>query len=69
MASQNKSLIIADSSPLIALTLVRLLPELRSLASEILIPATVEKECTQNLSLPAARQIKQAISKFQKRKK
>ena len=62
MASQNKSLIIADSSPLIALTLVRLLPELRSLASEILIPATVEKECTQNLSLPAARQIKQAIS-------
>ncbi len=62
MASHSKPLIIADSSPLIALALLNLLPELRSLSSEILIPATVEKECTQNLSLPAARQIEKAIS-------
>ena len=62
MASQNKPLIIADSSPLIALALLNLLSELRKLANEILIPATVGEECTQNLSLPAARQIKQAIN-------
>ncbi|WP_067517581.1 DUF3368 domain-containing protein [Endozoicomonas ascidiicola] len=62
MVSHSKPLIIADSSQLIALALLNLLPELNSLASKILLPMTVERVCTQNLSLPGAQRIKQAIS-------
>lgn len=61
MADQNKSLIIADSSPLIAFALLNLLPELASLADRILLPAMVVQECTQNLALPGASDIQKAI--------
>ncbi len=60
--AQVKPLIIADSSPLIALALVNLLAELNSLSRHVWLPETVERECTQNLSLPGAQQIQQAIS-------
>ena len=59
---QSGQLIVADSSPLIALALLNILPELKSLCDEILLPETVVMECTRNLSLPGALKIQAAIT-------
>ena len=59
MADQNeKPLIIADSSPLIAFAF----PELTSVGKNVLLPETVAHECTRNLALPGAKIIHQALS-------
>lgn len=64
MVSQlpHPPLIIADSSPLIALALLDLLPELAAIAQALWIPQTVYRECTNNLMLPGAARIQAAIT-------
>ena len=57
----NRPLIVSDSSPLIALALLGLLKELSRLTEDIIVPNTVYRECTCNLSLPGAKAIRQAV--------
>ena len=59
----KQRLIIADSSPLIAMALLGLLEKLSSLADDVLVPDTVYHECTGNLSLTGAKAIKRAVER------
>ena len=54
-------IVVADTSPLIALGLLDLLPVLSKLFDEVLIPETVAQEALADLSLPGAKAIAAAI--------
>lgn len=58
-----RKLVIADASPLIALSIVELLPHFPELLGEVWIPQTVFSECTVDLSKPGAKQIINAVKK------
>lgn len=57
----NKSVIVADASPLIAFARINQLPILRKTLGSIIIPESVANECTQEQSRPGARAIQEAI--------
>lgn len=57
------SIVVADTSPLIALAVMELLPVLPSLFDKVLMPSAVVKECLDNLSKPRADDISEALSK------
>lgn len=53
-------LVVADSSPLIVFARSELLPILRQVAGEIVVPQTVYEECTGDMNKPGARIIADA---------
>jgi len=53
-------LIVADSSPLIVFARSELLPILRQVVGEIVVPQTVYEECTGDMSKPGAKIIAEA---------
>ncbi|MEJ2442808.1 MAG: DUF3368 domain-containing protein [Exilibacterium sp.] len=53
--------IVADTGPLIALALVKLLPTLSNLFAEVLVPPSVVIEATEDISKPGAQAIKLAL--------
>jgi predicted nucleic acid-binding protein len=53
-------LIVADSSPLIVFARSELLPILRQVAGEIVVPQTVYEECTGDMNKPGAKIISDA---------
>lgn len=53
-------LVVADSSPLIVFARSGLLPMLRQVVGEIVVPQTVYEECTGDMSKPGARIIAEA---------
>ena len=55
------SLIVADASPLIAIAGSGLIPVLRALADEVIVPETVRAECIRDLSLRGAQAIRDAV--------
>ena len=54
--------IVADTSPLIALAVMDLLPVLNTLFKTVLVPSAVVTECLDNLSKPKAMAISAALS-------
>jgi predicted nucleic acid-binding protein len=57
----DRSIIVADAGPLIALGCLNLLPILTHTLGSIIIPNLVADECTQDKSLPGAHVIQAAI--------
>lgn len=60
----DKSLIVTDSSPLIALSVMGLFPVLKELFDPVIIPQSVYRECREDLSKPQASNIEAAIRKY-----
>lgn len=60
--TDDKKIVIADAGPLIAFSKIKRLPLLTSTLGELIICQAVAEECTANLSLPGAKEIKDAIS-------
>ena len=56
-------LIVADAGPVIALVRVEGLPFLSGVADRVLVPESVVKECTNDLSRPGARAIGSALDR------
>jgi predicted nucleic acid-binding protein len=56
------STVVADTSPLIALAVMELLPVLPSLFKKVIVPSTVVRECLGDLSKPRAAEISEALS-------
>ena len=54
--------VVADTSPLIALAIMDLLPVLRILSNTVLVPSTVVSECLIDLSNPMADKISEALT-------
>ena len=56
------TIVVADTSPLIALAVMDLLPVLNTLFETVLVPSAVVTECLDNLSKPKADTISAALS-------
>ncbi len=56
------NLVVADTSPLIAIAIMGLFPELYTLFSRVIVPEAVVQECIHDLSKPQSIIIKQALS-------
>ena len=54
-------IVVVDTSPLIALAVMGLLPALRSLFNTVLVPSAVVRECLDDLSKPMAENIGDAL--------
>ena len=54
-------IVVVDTSPLIALAVMGLLPALRSLFNTVLVPSAVVRECLDDLSKPMAVNIGDAL--------
>jgi predicted nucleic acid-binding protein len=54
-------LIVADTSPLIVVARSRLVPVLKQVAEEVVLPATVYAECTLDMGRPGAQAIRAAV--------
>lgn len=57
----NQVVIVADASPLIALSTMGILQYLPSLFNRVYIPDVVLKECSEDLSKPMAMEIQKAV--------
>lgn len=55
------AIIVADTSPLIALAIMDLLPILNSLYKNVFVPPAVVKECLEDLSKPKAEEIRKIL--------
>ncbi|MCP4232370.1 MAG: DUF3368 domain-containing protein [Aestuariibacter sp.] len=58
----KSAVVVADTSPLIALAVMDLLPVLNVLFKTVLVPSAVVTECLDNLSKPKATVISSALS-------
>ncbi len=56
------ALVVADTSPLIALATMGLLPVLRIIFKTILVPSAVVRECLNDLSKPMVAEISKALA-------
>jgi predicted nucleic acid-binding protein len=56
------NLVIADTSPLIAIAVMGLFPELNKLFSQVIVPEAVVQECMLDLSKPQSVIIKKALT-------
>lgn len=54
-------LIVSDASPLIVIAKSGLIPVLRSIADEVIIPESIYAECTVNPALPGAQAVRTAV--------
>ncbi|MGE0666803.1 MAG: DUF3368 domain-containing protein [Sphingomonadales bacterium] len=54
-------LIVSDASPLIVIARTGLIPVLKRMVEEVIVPATVYAECTHDLTLPGARAVRAAV--------
>ncbi len=54
-------IVVVDTSPLIALAVMGLLPALRSLFNTVLVPSAVVRECLDDISKPMAENIGDAL--------
>ena len=55
-------LIVSDASPLIVIAKSGLIPMLKSIAEEVIIPQSVYAECTVNPALPGAQAVQAAVN-------
>jgi predicted nucleic acid-binding protein len=60
--SQAISLVVADTSPLIAIAIMDLFPELKIIFNRVIVPEAVVRECLHDLSKPQSTIIKKALT-------